>query len=177
MDWGFQLGPNDDFVVDLLSQFDAASAQAQAEQPAAESSHNSQSTGSRVQPVNELQETLQLAVTIEDGQPSGLKLAAVEIPAVVNGEEYKNLPGHSAVRYIISEEQDDDGDIVYKVRMRSSELQIVRSGLLLVLDAWDAKASSLIGQLDAASKPPEWTGSPRTLRIVGPGFTNYNSFR
>lgn len=173
MDWNFQLNPNDDLVVDLLPQFNAASAQAQAEQPA---SHNSQPTGSQVQPANQLQETLQLAITTEDGQPSELKLAAVEIPAVVNGEEYENLPGHSAVRYIISEEQDDDGDVVYKVRMRSSELQTVRTGLLLVLDVRDTKAS-LIGQLDAASNPPEWTGSPRTLRIVGPRFTNYSLFR
>lgn len=157
MDWNFQLDPNNDLVADLLSQFNAASAQ--------------------VRSANQLQETLQLAVTTEDGQPSGLKLAAVEIPAVVNWEEYENLPGHSAVRYIISEEQDDDGDVVYKVRMRSSELQTVRTGFLLVLDVRDTKASSLIGQLDAAPKPPEWTGSPRTLRIAGPRFTNYNFFR
>lgn len=160
MGWNFQLDPNDDLVADILSQFNAASAQAQVEQPAAESSHNFEPTGSQVQPANQLQETLQLAVTTKDGQQSGLRLAAVEIPAVLNGEEYESLPGHSAVRYIISEEQDDDGDVVYKVRMRSSELQTVRAGFVLVLDVRDTKASSLIGQLDAAPKSSGWTGSP-----------------
>jgi len=134
MDWNFRLDPNDDLVADLLSQFNAASAQAQAEQPAAESSRgvqpgNSQLTGSQVLPANKLQETLRSVVTTEGEQPSGSKLAAVEIPAIVNGEEYETLPGHSAVRHIISEELDAGGDVIYSLRMRSSELQTVRAGL------------------------------------------------
>lgn len=157
MDWDYQLDPNDDLVADLLSQFkyhaakDSARApEDQPEQPTEshaqpENSHevqpdNPQPTYSQVQPANQLQETLQLSLTSEESQPSGLKLAAVEVPAVVNGEEYEYLPGHSAVRYVIREEQDAEGDVLYKVRMWSSELQTVRTRLLLALDGQATKA-------------------------------------
>lgn len=53
------------------------------------------------------------------------KLAAVEIPAISNSEEYDFLPGHFDVHCVINEKLDQGVATSYQVKLRSGELQTV----------------------------------------------------
>lgn len=78
------------------------------------------------QPEGQLQSALQLSATSEQAHQPEARLAAVKVPRVENREEYEYLPSHSKVRYIVSEQWDNEGDATYTARLRSGELQTVR---------------------------------------------------
>jgi hypothetical protein len=61
-----------------------------------------------------------------DPTPREMRLAAVEIPPIANPEEYEFLPGHFAVRYVISKISHPIDEPSYRVRLRSGESDIVR---------------------------------------------------
>lgn len=73
------------------------------------------------QPVSQPEQPLSL-----DQVPREMRLAAVEIPPIANPEEYEFLPGHFAVRYVISEISHPINEPSYRVRLRSGESDIVR---------------------------------------------------
>lgn len=55
----------------------------------------------------------------------GQKLATVEIPAISNPHEYEFLPGHRDVRYIVSETSVKNQGTMYRVKLKSGEIQTV----------------------------------------------------
>ncbi|GIC90589.1 putative chromatin remodeling complex subunit (Chd3) [Aspergillus udagawae] len=69
-----------------------------------------------------------------DPTPREMRLAAVEIPPIANPEEYEFLPGHFAVRYVISKISHPIDEPSYRVRLRSGESDIVTFSHLQTLD-------------------------------------------
>ncbi|RJE23625.1 hypothetical protein PHISCL_04039 [Aspergillus sclerotialis] len=63
-----------------------------------------------------------------------LKLAAVEIPAIPNSEEYDFLPGHFDVHCVINEKLDQGVATSYQIKLRSGELQTVSPSRLTSLN-------------------------------------------
>lgn len=55
----------------------------------------------------------------------GQKLATVEIPAISNPHEYEFLPGHHDVRCIISETSVKNQGTMYRVKLKSGEIQTI----------------------------------------------------
>jgi phage major head subunit gpT-like protein len=52
---------------------------------------------------------------------------AVEIPSISNSDEYDFLPGHFDVRCIIGEATATTMEPLYRVKLRSGEIELVRA--------------------------------------------------
>lgn len=110
---------NEDLVADLLVKFNGShTTHTQRER--------TQSTLQQMPQPGPQQASQQEQRLSPDPMPREMRLAAVEIPPIANPEEYEFLPGHFAVRSVISEISHPLNEPSYRVRLRSGESDIVR---------------------------------------------------
>ena len=64
------------------------------------------------------------AVNVGQPRKSNRPRVEVNVPFIENHEQYEYLPGHSNVRYVISQVH---GEKAYKVRFESGDIEKVRS--------------------------------------------------
>ncbi|GFF22704.1 chromatin remodeling factor mit1 [Aspergillus lentulus] len=118
---------NEDLVADLLVKFNGShTTHTQRERP--------QSTLQQMPQPGPQQASQQEQRLSPDPMPREMRLAAVEIPPIANPEEYEFLPGHFAVRSVISEISHPLNEPSYRVRLRSGESDIVTFSHLQTLE-------------------------------------------
>ncbi|RHZ48960.1 putative chromatin remodeling complex subunit (Chd3) [Aspergillus thermomutatus] len=118
---------NEDLVAELLNKFDGSTTtHTQWERP--------QSTPQPTPQPAPLPVSQPEQILSPDQVPREMRLAAVEIPPVANPEEYEFLPGHFAVRYVISEISHPINEPSYRVRLRSGESDIAAFSHLQTLE-------------------------------------------
>ena len=140
-----QLDTSDNLVADLLSQFNYHNGsealqvpQVQTEQPP----QNSHELPREPYTADQIQQTAQLATAETQPQPE-LKFVGVEVPVLVNHEEYEYLPGHFEVKHVIREQWDvDEGESLFKVTLRSGEVQRVSLKPILCLISYVNNANA-----------------------------------